>query len=272
MASLKSSESAAPARSQPTHTSILASGPSPTLAIDCDTFFGLPLLASQDGTICGTKTNNSTLMRSCCNGAEVIEALRCFQHCEVDTFDMNAMRDFVACLSTGGNFTSQLDGSAVDANAFCQGPLNSTIAVKSSTASAGSGSKSTGLFIFMCMVALMFCETATAECVVTIEESSSLIRQGEARAIGTGTRCSTGSSYCIIDQTGTDSFVAANRTIAGDDASDNQYDEFFEALGRSTTPPRLFAASLAMEIRQWAVGITSDNLINYSLWAPFMVS
>ena len=27
-----------------------------------------------------------------------------------------------------------------------------------------------------------------------------------------------------------------------------------------------------MEIRQWAVGLVDDNLVNYSFWAPFMVS
>lgn len=122
------------------------------------------------------------------------------------------------------------------------------------------------------MIPVLLCETVVAECAVTIEEGTALIRQGEARSIGAGTRCSTGSPYCIIDQTGTESFVAANRTIAGDNASDGQYNEFFEALGDSTDPPRLFAASSTMEIRQWAVGLVDDNLVNYSFWAPFMVS
>lgn len=122
------------------------------------------------------------------------------------------------------------------------------------------------------MIALLLCETVTGECTVTIEEGSGLIRQGEARSIGAGTRCGTGSSYCIVDQTGTQSFIAANRTIAGDDASDGQFDGFFEALGDSTEPPRLFAASSTMEVRQWAVGIVDADFINYSFWAPFMVS
>lgn len=122
------------------------------------------------------------------------------------------------------------------------------------------------------MIAVLLCETVVAECTVTIEEGSGLIRQGEARGIGAGTRCSTGSPYCIIDQTGTESFVAANRTISGDDSSNAQYDEFFETLGESTDPPRLFAASSTMKIRQWAVGVVDDSLVNYSFWAPFMVS
>jgi hypothetical protein len=190
----------------------------------------------------------------------------------MEEFSPSDMRAFVACLSSGGNTTSQVDTDDVDENVFCQGQLNSTIDAQSTSASTRSGSKSTGFFVCIMMIALLLCETAIADCTVTIEEGSGLIRQGEARSIGAGTRCSTGSPYCIVDQTGTQSFVAAKRTIAGDDASDGQYNEFFETLGDLTDPPRLFAASSTMEIRQWAVGAVDDNLVNYSLWAPFMVS
>jgi hypothetical protein len=182
------------------------------------------------------------------------------------------MRDFVACISSGGNSTSQVDADSVDANVFCQGQLNSTVDAQSSSASVRSGSKSTGFFIWLIMIALLLCETVTADCNVVVEEGSSLIRQVEARSIGIGTRCSTGSSYCIVDQTGTEPFIAANRTIAGNDASDDQYNEFFEALGKTTQPPRLFAASSTIEVRQWAVGVADDDRVNYSFWAPFMVS
>lgn len=211
-------------------------------------------------------------MQGCCNGAEVIESLGCFQHCEMENFNPSDMRDFVACLSNGGNSTSQTDADNVDANVFCQGQLNSTVDAQSSSASIRSGSSSTGFFVCIMMIALLLCDTVTAECTVIIEEGSSLIRQGEARTIGAGTRCSTGSPYCIVDQTGTQPFIAANRTISGNDASDNQYNEFYEALGKKTQPPRLFAASSTIEVRQWAVGVADDDLINYSFWAPFMVS
>lgn len=122
------------------------------------------------------------------------------------------------------------------------------------------------------MIALLLCETVAADCTVAIEEGSSLIRQGEARSIGAGTRCDTESSYCTLDQTGTYSFVAANHTIAGGEASGGKYDEFFEAICDATQPLQLFAASSMMEIRQWAVGVVDESLIDYSSWAPFMVS
>lgn len=272
MASATSSEQSGPVFNQPTNTRILASGLSPTLSLHCDTFSGVPLLSSPGNFVCGTKTNNRILMQTCCNGAEVIESLGCFQHCEMKNLNPSDMRDFVACISSGGNSTSQVDADSVDANVFCQGQLNSTVDAQSSSASVRSGSKSTGFFIWLIMIALLLCETVTADCNVVVEEGSSLIRQVEARSIGIGTRCSTGSSYCIVDQTGTEPFIAANRTIAGNDASDDQYNEFFEALGKTTQPPRLFAASSTIEVRQWAVGVADDDRVNYSFWAPFMVS
>ena len=272
MASPTLSEQSGLAFNQPTNTRILASGPSLTLSLDCDSFSGVPLLSSSERLVCGTKSNNKTLMQRCCNGAAVIESFGCFQHCEMEEFNPSDMRTFVACLPNGGNTTSQVDTGDVDANVFCQGQLNSTIDAQSTSASTRSGSKSTGFFVCIIMIALLLCKTAIADCSVTIEEGSGLIRQGEARSIGAGIRCSTGSPYCIIDQTGTKSFIAANRTISGDDASEGQYDEFFEVLGDSTDPPRLFAASSTIEIRQWAVGVMDDNLVNYSFWAPFVVS
>ena len=272
MASSTPSQRNSPAFNQPTNIRIFVPGPSPTFTLDCDSFVGVPLLPSSKRFVCGTKTNNNTRMQMCCNGAEVIESLGCFQHCEMENFNPSDMRAFVACLSNGDNTTSQVDADAVDTNVFCQGQLNSTIDAQSSSASKRSGSKATGFFVCIMMVALLFCQTVVAECTITIEEGSGLVRQGEARGIGAGTRCSTGSPYCIIDQTGTNSFIAANRTIVGGDASNRQYDEFFEALGDSTDPPRLFAASSTMEIHQWTVGVADDNLVNYSFWAPFMVS
>lgn len=117
----------------------------------------------------------------------------------------------------------------------------------------------------------MLCTAVAAECIVTVEDGSSLIRQGEARSIGIGVSCS-GSSYCIIDQTGTDEIVTANRTLSGNDASDSQYEDFFKVLGESTDPPRLFAATSLIQVRRWAVGVADDNVINNSFWAPFLVS
>lgn len=127
MASSTQPEQSGPASNQPTNTRILASGPIPTLSLDCDSFSGVPLLASAGNSICGTKTNNRTLTQTCCNGAEVIESLGCFQHCQIENFNPSDMRDFVACLSNGGNSSSPVNADDADPNVFCQGQLNSTV-------------------------------------------------------------------------------------------------------------------------------------------------
>ena len=74
-----------------------------------------------------------------------------------------------------------------------------------------------------------------------------------------------------MDQSGTAEIEAFNRTLDGNDASDGFYDEFFEALGESVEPPRLFPATSSMRVRQWGVGAGDGDMIHYSLWAPFMV-
>ena len=260
-----------PSFNQPTNTKILASGPSPTPSIDCNNFAGVPLLPASDNYVCGTRTNNRTLVENCCNGARVTEYMSCFQHCEMSDFTPSDMRDFVACLSKDGNSTSRVDQDSVDPNVFCQGQLNSTVDKPSIGAVARSSTKSTGFLFCVALIALLLVETVTSECTATIE-GPALIRQGLARHIGAGVRCSDGSSYCIVDQTGTDVFVAINRNLDGEDAADDSYDEFFSALGDATDPPRLFATSISVQVRQWAVGVASDDRVNDSFWAPFMVS
>jgi hypothetical protein len=193
-------------------------------------------------------------------------------YCAMDDITMSGMQDSVACLSTGGNSTAQANVSDVDPNVFCQGDLNGAVNATSRGVAARSRSKGLSFIFSVVFVALLICELATAECTVSIAQGPGLIRQGEARSILTGSSCGSGTSYCVVDQTGTDEISAANRTLGGRDASDGDYDEFFEALGESTDPPRLFAAMSSIQVRQWAVGVADANTINWSSWIPFMVS
>lgn len=64
-------------------------------------------------------------MQSRCNGAEVIESLGCFQHCEMEDFTPSDMRGFVTCLYTGDNSTPPVEAEDLDMNVYCQGRLNS---------------------------------------------------------------------------------------------------------------------------------------------------
>ena len=253
------------------NTFAVAQGSVQTPSIECDSFAGVPLLPAASSWQCGTKTNNTSLMSTCCNGAKVEQYLGCFMHCAMEDINMIGMQDFVACLSIGGNSTALGNVSGVDRNAFCQGGLNGTVEATSYGVITRSRSKGLRFIFSVIFVALLFCELAAAECAVSVEESA-LIRQGEARRISTGSSCGSGSSYCVVDQTGTDEIPAANRTVGGRDASGDDYDDFFQALGESTDPPRLFAAKSSIQVRQWAVGVADASMINWSSWVPFMVS
>lgn len=269
---MSSSTPAAQPLSSLTNTFSFASGSNPTPAIECDNFEGTPLLPSASLWQCGTKTGNSSLMSTCCNGAEVKEYLGCFMYCPMEDITMTDMQGFVACLSTGGNSTDRANVSNVDTNVFCQGDLNATVSSTSSATTTHGTSKSLSFIFSLLLITVLLCEVATAECTVSIDDESGTIRQGEPRSIMTGSSCGIAASYCIVDQTGTEEILAANRTIEGRDASDGQYDEFFEALGESTDPPRLFAATSSIKVRQWAVGDADGSMVNWSSWVPFMAS
>lgn len=243
-------------------------------SIACDDFHGTPLLPASDSYKCGTKTSNETLVRTCCNGAEVTVYLGCFMYCDWDGFSGSRMRDFVACLSSDTNGTEPANASsAVDPNVFCQGELR---AVVNATTSGGSRSRSSykplSLTISVALFVALLCNAVSAECRVEIYDDLG-IRQAEAREFGPGVGCGNGlSSFCVVDQSGTVEIEAFNRTLDGNDASDGFYDGFFETLGEAIEPPRLFPATSSMRVRQWGVGVGDGNMINYSLWAPFMVS
>lgn len=265
------------------HQDLLTSNP-PTIArnitsssslansIACDDFHGTLLLPASDSYKCGTKTSNETLVRTCCNGAEVTVYLGCFMYCNIDDFSGSRMRDFVACLSSGDNDTEPANASAVDPNVFCQGELQAGVnATTSGSTRSTSSSSPLSLFVSVALMVLLLCPTVSAECRVEVYDSLG-IRQAEAREFGPGLGCGNGPSpFCVVDQSGTAEIETFNRTLDGNDASNELYDEFFKALGEAVEPPRLFPATSLMLVRQWGVGLGEGNVVNYSLWAPFMV-
>ncbi|KAM0717764.1 hypothetical protein Q7P37_006096 [Cladosporium fusiforme] len=244
-------------RRPPTGTTTLASGPSPMLSINCDDFHGTPLLPPfNDSYQCGTKTSNHTLMEACCDGKA--------------DFVPGDLRGFAACLSTDGNSsTAEEDVSNYDPDVFCQGNLTATVAETSDGSSNSLAASRPATLLCVVFLTLLFSGLVSADCTVVIDENSAFIRQDEARRINTGLSCPY-SNFCTVDVSGTGEIQTVNRTIDGQDASDSSYDSFFEAVGKSTSPPRLFAATASMHIRHFAVGATGPELTNWPSWAPFM--
>lgn len=230
----------------------IAHGSTATLAAsDCVNLAGVPILPPSNAFRCGAKTRNQTLMTTCCGDNAVEDYLGCFMHCASGRDRASDLTNFVDCISTGGNTnaTSE-DLEQVAWNTFCQGPVSSTVQ-RSAAAKSRSNPGYQYTFLTAVLTVLLLTRSVHADCSFSIENDSTFIRQGLPRDIfAAGLTCAgvnAGSNnYCSMYLTG--SITTDNRTINGTDASDEAYDSFFEVLGRTTMPPRLFPASVSFNV------------------------
>lgn len=175
------------------------------------------------------------------------------------------MREFAECLSGPGN------GTELDPNVFCQGNLNSTVSASAAEYSFRRPSRSWNLLVSVVLIVLLLCEAVSADCLVTLQNDSVSIRQDAGRVFGPGIGCP--HETCLANAAGLGELEggAASRSIDGDDASDPAYDEFFEVLGQTTNPPRLFAARATVEVDFWSFG-SGGSSSTWARWAPLSVS
>lgn len=223
---------------------------------------------------CGTKTNNRTLMATCCGEAEVEEHLGCFMHCATGGTGISSdVSRFIDCVSTGGNANAESqDVQSIAWDSFCQGELR-TAPQRSSDLRSSYAPPPSLIFFFTISVMLLLCGGVDADCTVAVEDNSTFIRQGKPRDIGgAGVGC-TGpdnggpENYC--SNLLAEGLTTNNRTIDGNDASDSRYDSFFEVLGRATTPPRLFPPRLSFTARHWEP--VEPDSTTFTWWAAWNV-
>ena len=227
----------------------------------CSSFSGNPVLPPSSNLQCGLQTLNRSLMESCCIGTPQ-QYKTCFFYCE----PQGEIRDFVSCVSRGDNLTRT--------DAFCESSIQST--VRTSVGNGSSGGSSSGnsgggtssgirgvsspkistVVILTLMMSFFLAAPASATLIrsldpagvsrrapdtCTFTEDSHFNRTGDSLQVSDSFDCS-GTSFCTFGTSIDTGLTSNNRTLNGKSAAEAEYDAFFEILGNSTDPKRLWPA------------------------------
>lgn len=202
---------------------------------DCSDVGVTPVLPNNTNVarVYGLKTDNQTLIRSCCPGQDIQTYGSCWQYCATNS----SLSEFGECLNAGTNLTSPPEGS------FCQG--NATGKIQQKVVSSGLpriSAPGTGkVLLLLCLVAGLI-TPGSASIIHSLNPEGALSHRADTSTcqfVPDRHYTQTGASQKVTSDAGGFSssgqmidtgITNNNRTINGTSAAAATYDAFFDKL------------------------------------------